>query len=818
LTNPTRGPIRRLGALALVALAVLGALTFAPLPARGATSVEISAHPLVGGRYEAGGWLAVVVSLVNDGAPTEGFVSAESTDGTARRFVELPAGSRKAVTLYVRPQAFARRLDVTFEAPEGSKTIELEVRAIDRASSQVAIVGDGAGNLRPQIVGTDAGALPEPLTLAPGDLPERPEPLSGIAGIVWAADSTSLTEGQRLSLDRWVAAGGQLVVIGGPDWQARTAAFTEILPVEPIAAGQATLESLAALAEWADASAVDGADETVASGPTRDGAVAIIPGTDAGPLVAYRIHGAGRVLYAAVDLATPPYRGWEGAPAFWTRLLPTNVSLEAFFGGPVLGPDEASNAMSVALGNIPSLEVPPAELLLAVIVGYILIIGPISYLVLRRIDRRELAWITAPILVVLFTACSYGIGTTLKGSAIILNEITLIRSAPGGGAATVQTYAGLFSPTRSSYDLTVDADALVAPINSTMFADPVARPASTGTFVVEQGNPAHLRGLSMSVFGFQALRSDAVVEHRPALDVSWSLIGGDVVGTVTNTGDAPMEDVAVVAVYGGRRVGDLGPGESKEFTLSTNNFNGSAAADQVYSFGGFETSSPEQRQVLIRREVINALVGYGGWFPGSGMDFGIGADRGPFVIGWLMQPGPVTISVDGQQVQRHSQTVEVIAARPGIGPGEVTLQPGAIPVSVVSMDGDASSNEPGWVNLGDGEVVFAMTLPLEAASMEVTGLRILTGSDPSMVFAPQGGGGFGFMPAGFTLSVRDPRSGEWVELGNLNAQSTFDVDDPASAISDSGRIEVRVRGDGIDQNFGQMSVFVGARVQGVVAE
>ena len=135
--------------------------------------------------------------------------------------------------------------------------------------------------------------------------------------------------------------------------------------------------------------------------------------------------------------------------------------LEQFFGGfPVA--EEAANAMGSALGNLPSLEVPPAELLLVVIVGYILLIGPISYLVLRRLDRRELAWVTAPLLVVLFTACSFGIGTSLKGSAVVVNQISLIRTSSAGGSATVESYAGIFSPDRSTYDLTVEADALMS--------------------------------------------------------------------------------------------------------------------------------------------------------------------------------------------------------------------------------------------------------------------------------------------------------------------------------------------------------------------
>ena len=106
--------------------------------------------------------------------------------------------------------------------------------------------------------------------------------------------------------------------------------------------------------------------------------------------------------------------------------------LEQFFGGQFPVRQEMENAMSGALEHAPRARRAAAELLLVVIVAYILLIGPISYFVLRRIDRRELAWVTAPILVVLFTACSYGIGRTMKGGDVIVNEISVVRDDIGG--------------------------------------------------------------------------------------------------------------------------------------------------------------------------------------------------------------------------------------------------------------------------------------------------------------------------------------------------------------------------------------------------
>jgi hypothetical protein len=801
--RPRTSPITRLALLCAASLLLLAAL-----PVRGATSVEVEARALVGGRYAAGGWLAVSVALANDGAPTEGYVAAESTSGVVRRFVELPAGARKQVTLYVRPEGFQRNLPITFESPEGTASTTVEVRVLERSSGQVAIVGDGGGNLRPQLLGDDQGA-PEPLTLGPADLPERPEPLAGLDAIVWAGDSSALAEPQRRAMERWVAAGGQLVVIGGPDWQARTAAFVDLLPVDGLAAAEGG--SLAGLAAWAGVSDPPADEPTLATGTLRDGAIPLVVDGET-PILSMISRGGGRVVFVAADLATEPWRGWTGGPGLWARLLPNDELAEQFFGGfPV--EEEAANAMSQALSNLPSLEVPSAELLLAVIVGYILLIGPVSYLVLRRLDRRELAWITAPILVLLFTACSYGIGTAMKGSAIILNQVTLVRTASEASAASVQTYAGLFSPTRDSYDLTVEGDALIGSVQ-TQFIDPNS--SGVQSYVTEQGDPAHLRGLSMGVFGFHTVRADAVVAYQPDLQVSWRFADGAVGGTVTNAGDEAIEDVAIVGSSGGRMIGDLEPGASKDFELSSNNFNGSAASEQVYGFGGFDASSPEQRRSLLRRQVIDALVGYGGWWPGRGMGLGGSTDRGPYIIGWHGSEGPLPVEVDDEVIQRYAQTVEVIAGRPTLGPGEVRLDPSQLSVRVLSSEGDVSTGEPGFITMGAGEVVFGIALPLEAADLAPTSVRIVAGSDPGMVFSDPGGFG-GFLPPGYVMSVRDVTTGAWIELGDLSQQSTFEIDDPASVLNQAGRIEVRVVADAVDQNFGQTGIFVSATVEGVVA-
>jgi hypothetical protein len=802
-------PSRAVRAASTAIVAIVFVLLVAPM-ASAAGPVSIEARGLLGGRFSAGGWLGLAITLANDGAPVTGYVAADTTDGVARRLVELPAGARKQVMLFVQPEPFQRSVEVRFEVDdEELAAADVAVDALDSGLTHVVIISDGGGSLRPQILARGQAGTPEPIDLAASDLPERAEPLRGIKAIVWAADSTVLSDGQHLSLERWVASGGHLVVIGGPDWQARTAAFAEILPVLSLAA----LDGASAdqLATWVGADAPPAGEQTAATGTLAPDAQQLVALDESGtqPLLAVGSRGAGRVSYVALDLATAAFQGWDGSARLWARLLPDNRLAAQFGGFPI--EEEAANAMTQALSNLPALDVPPAELLLAVIVGYILLIGPISYLVLRRVDRRELAWVTAPLLVVLFSACSYGIGSSMKGSQIIVNEISLVRTTIGGAAASVQTYAGVFSPTRATYDLTVRADALLAPLRSQAF-EPV--PVEERSYLMEQGDPARLRGLEVSVFGFQSVRAESVVAYSPSLEVEWQIDGDAITGTVRNGGDAPIEDVAVINTTGGEMVGDLDPGESDEFTFSLRNFNGSAAADQVYGFANFDPSDPTVREVMARRETISSLVGYGGWFPGMESQFGFGGDRGPFVIGWVEGESPVTVDVEDESVQRYSHTVEVVAGRPRLGPGEVTLQPSQLSVQVVGGDGEASTSDPTFVTLGNGEVTFAIALPLEAAALEPTSVTIMTGQDPSMVMANQGN--FGFMPPGYRIAGLDPRSGEWVDLGDLSQASSFEVDDPSSVLDETGRIEVRVTGAGIPANFGQTPIFVSASVEGVV--
>ena len=71
--------------------------------------------------------------------------------------------------------------------------------------------------------------------------------------------------------------------------------------------------------------------------------------------------------------------------------------------------------MVQAVASLPSLALPPIGGLIMLLFGYILLIGPINYLVLRRLDRRDWAWLTMPVLIVVFAVGAYAFGSALRG-------------------------------------------------------------------------------------------------------------------------------------------------------------------------------------------------------------------------------------------------------------------------------------------------------------------------------------------------------------------------------------------------------------------
>jgi hypothetical protein len=120
----------------------------------------------------------------------------------------------------------------------------------------------------------------------------------------------------------------------------------------------------------------------------------------------------------------------------------------------------SSQAITGELANLPAETLPLLRIVALLTLLYLLILGPANFLVLHRLKRDNLSWITVPCLALSYVALLFGMSTHLKGSSVVLNSIGLITldDRPGLHPATV--YVGLAAPLPGDYHLTYSASAL----------------------------------------------------------------------------------------------------------------------------------------------------------------------------------------------------------------------------------------------------------------------------------------------------------------------------------------------------------------------
>jgi hypothetical protein len=389
---------------------------------------------------------------------------------------------------------------------------------------------------------------------------------------------------------------------------------------------------------------------------------------------------------------------------------------------------------------------PPVEGLLLLLLGYIILIGPVNYLVLRRLDRREWAWVTMPLLVAGFTIAAFAIGAALRGSDVIVNQLALVRAAPGTDAAQAQVYLGIFSPNRGSYDISVPGGALLsAPYSGEGFGFG----GGDGLDVV-QGDPARVRALAVGYGTMRAIRADAPVA-APRLEASLRLEGARVVGTIRNASDRTLVKPAIVLGTGVVVLADLAPGATANVDLrAAPDAFGRALSERIF---GQQVFSPDGRATgsflrdQVRRQVVDALT----YDPFSGSSGTLPAD-GPVLVAWG-EPGLLPVLVAGQEPRTAGETLYYLPL--GLeATGQVTFTPDLMRSSLVEVKAQFFNKGPFDLSLGGGSVTLAYRPIPVAGTLRAT--RLALGINLGMVGSLPGGADGAVDPAAPATEVPVP--------------------------------------------------------------
>jgi hypothetical protein len=646
--HPSRGITSHMPAVARLMAALVigfGALAGA-VPAAAADELRIEATALLGGNVRPGAWAAVRVDISNDGPDMTGELRIRSTQqGRSIYAVEadLPSGARKQFVLYGQTPIFASKLIIELVRGDTSvATHEVTIRSRDPSLPLVGLIAE-----RPEAIQRDIeDALRSPNTgqavvalLKPEDLPPRVEAWAALDRLVWQdVDTARLSADQLNALELWVAAGGQLAIVGGttgPDsLRALPAELLPFVPERTVDVQPADLVDLLGRLPQA-AGGLPGL-----AGTLREGAVL----GRSGELVyaASMGRGQGSVSIVGIDPGTAWLARTDTASSLWRRLLPARAGGST---SPFFLPDESS-IFANALYNLPAVALPPIEQLFVLLLAYIALIGPVNYLVLRRLDRREWAWLTMPLLVGVFAVGSYGLGAALKGSDVIVNEVAIVRAASNSTQGLGQVYVGVYSPSRRTFDLRVPGGALLAGPSST-------GPLGQGEQPIDAllgDNSSRLRNFEVGFGVIRGFRADTAVD-APAVLASLRLVRGEVVGTVTNASETDLEHVAVVFANSVATLPALAAGQTSEISVRPLGNSWYSLSERMFGTS-FSRDQDVQRKINTRRAVVDQVTGHGPTVLGASPDV-------PLLLAWR-EGVPVDVEIAGERPNYVGDSLFVI--------------------------------------------------------------------------------------------------------------------------------------------------------------
>lgn len=589
---------------------VAGWLVAAPRPAEAASSVTMKVRTGLDGWVRPGAWLPIDVELANDGADVDAEVvvdvgtgSASFGNGTAPfrtiylADANLPRHSHKLIHLAVPYDNRASELSVRLV--QGKDTlIEQKVTSSPLETNQllVAVLSEHS---QQAIQGFSSSASADQraivaIWLDASTFPDRPEQLGSADVVVLDSFPTAdLSDAQRRALQDWVSQGGTLIAVGGGDWRRTLSPLPAgLLPVEVSSDGPA--DASEALARFAGLARGPESNVNLSQSAVRDGRAIMSAGSS--PLIVVANRGLGRVAFVAADPMADPLVSWSGTSRLWHAILaealPSDEMLVPLRGKPV-GQDMAFlSQLGLALSNFPSLEPPSLHTLAILLVGYVLLIGVVSYVVLGILRRRELGWITVPAIAVAFTVGAYSVARYARGDAVVVSSVSLVRLDSQGSGAAISA-VGAFAPGDADYQLSIDSPALPLRLPTTNYA-PLAGNASNPEDIalgmtIHEGDQRQL--LDISAAAPWALRGVWLRHTIPdvgKIDAVLRPEGRRLRGTVTNRTRFTLEDSVVLAGDSYVHLGTLPVGGSAQVDLNLQsialaNVKGGQNIYQVYS-------------------------------------------------------------------------------------------------------------------------------------------------------------------------------------------------------------------------------------------
>ena len=175
-------------------------------------------------------------------------------------------------------------------------------------------------------------------------------------------------------------------------------------------------------------------------------------------------YGLGSVTILALDVTQPPLSRWTELPALGRRLaesFPASAGASSSSRNIQLsstGISDLATQLHAIQEEFPEIHRASPWLAMGLLVGFLLVIGPVDYLVVHRLlQRPRSTWITFPVWVALSAILVTNLASSWNGSSIRFNQLNLVNYDASSSSCHQRMWTNVYAPTTGRRSLAVES-------------------------------------------------------------------------------------------------------------------------------------------------------------------------------------------------------------------------------------------------------------------------------------------------------------------------------------------------------------------------
>ena len=416
-------------------------------------------------------WFPVTVEIENDGPSFNGVIEIKPSslnDQLIKYTVELPNNTRKRLSIPVfNNSSYRWNAKLKNDEKIVSEYDNLRIDSVPWFSKLLAAVSgqQSSGPVLPRTRfknnNNNKRFSPRVAHIQADIFPDNPVTLHGLSALYLnSSRAINFRAEQANAVSIWVRSGGHLILgvdqpsdITGTPWLGELI-NTQFGLVQNLKAGALFRSWLSKLGYPIGPGDEEFSTSFISAAPVRLKKGKILFSFEDKTLIANANRGLGQVTVLGFNPEREPIRSWENRAWLWSKLA--DIDSEWFVSEQPPRSYSRMNVDGLYGMMLDSRQVSklPVIWLILLLIAYLVIIGPVDRIWLKRINKQMLTWLTFPAYVIFFSLLIYYIGYRLRAGQLEINELHIVDVLPDDQVVLRgRSYASIYSPSNKDYPM-----------------------------------------------------------------------------------------------------------------------------------------------------------------------------------------------------------------------------------------------------------------------------------------------------------------------------------------------------------------------------